>query len=453
MVKPCPAMRVPCFIEECKAGCKLRREPEGEHSIFCSHYNIVCRNIMCIRNKGCIGRSNDNIQPDVVQPRMKLMIATKLTRKCPVAVAPHDLCDDPDCVKGNECLDQKFGAIPEAKPTINVAAPTGLGTACNCPHDYKVCQMAECDAGNNCYLRRQSAPYSSGVVHQYKPAAPPCHQGMISIGWVNKAEILLGRNSAADNWIEEEQGKLALVIGLLGFSYINEQMIRANMSAQNIPGIMDLTITAKAPPNLVLDWPDFKAMKMERSWWDKLVDIISKLDGCVLIYCAGGHGRTGTVASIIASLAGLVPQDTCPVEWLRSVYCSHAVESNEQLDYIEAITGRKVTATAYKQPSFPTHKQVAPGVYISQKKKTSGSSVGKAKHKADRSYPQRLSIKKWKQWWRKVDKRGEYAAIATITRPKDIPDGTIFKIGKRSWSWCADEHIFLEYKQPKEADK
>lgn len=81
---------------------------------------------------------------------------------------------------------------------------------------------------------------------------------------------------------------------------------------------------------------------MTRAHWQSLVDAFSRLPGRIAVYCDGGHGRTGTALAILASLGGLVPEDACPVEWVRKRYCSSAVETDEQIEYIEAITGRSV---------------------------------------------------------------------------------------------------------------
>jgi protein-tyrosine phosphatase len=47
----------------------------------------------------------------------------------------------------------------------------------------------------------------------------------------------------------------------------------------------------------------------------------------VCIACHGGHGRTGTLLAAVAVIMYGVED---PVEWVREVYCSHAVESKIQ---------------------------------------------------------------------------------------------------------------------------
>lgn len=60
----------------------------------------------------------------------------------------------------------------------------------------------------------------------------------------------------------------------------------------------------------------------------------------VVIYCQGGHGRTGTVVSAMLPLLVANAQTVLmpnPVSWLRKVYCKEVVESKEQLDWIKKI--------------------------------------------------------------------------------------------------------------------
>lgn len=58
----------------------------------------------------------------------------------------------------------------------------------------------------------------------------------------------------------------------------------------------------------------------------------------VLVRCAGGHGRTGVVLCALAVAAG-VTQGADPIAWLRQRYCTEAVETEEQFDYIEWLSG------------------------------------------------------------------------------------------------------------------
>jgi len=59
----------------------------------------------------------------------------------------------------------------------------------------------------------------------------------------------------------------------------------------------------------------------------------------VLVYCMGGHGRTGSILAALIAL--LEPGVRDVVDEVRKRYCEHAVESNgqkEALDYVRVRT-------------------------------------------------------------------------------------------------------------------
>ena len=111
---------------------------------------------------------------------------------------------------------------------------------------------------------------------------------------------------------------------------------------------------------LGVSWPDYGVIKWDRGLFEQLLEAIKndKLE-TVYVCCVGGHGRTGTMISILAGLSGVIPKDECPVEWLRKKYCENVVESQEQLDYVAAITGLKVSASPGK--AYSTYTQVNAG--------------------------------------------------------------------------------------------
>lgn len=62
----------------------------------------------------------------------------------------------------------------------------------------------------------------------------------------------------------------------------------------------------------------------------------------LLIYCSGGHGRTGTfLASLIAILE---PETPDPIAAIRARYCQLAVETAEQARSIFALRGKRLPA-------------------------------------------------------------------------------------------------------------
>ena len=99
------------------------------------------------------------------------------------------------------------------------------------------------------------------------------------------------------------------------------------------------------PAILYIDWDDGGVpVGLSVAWWEHLAKYVRTIKGDGVVCCIGGHGRTGTVLSILAAKLGLVPQEEDPVAWVRDHYCPDAVETNGQIMYIERMTGCKVHA-------------------------------------------------------------------------------------------------------------
>jgi len=85
-----------------------------------------------------------------------------------------------------------------------------------------------------------------------------------------------------------------------------------------------------------LDWPDFGTITLPREFWDKLIAYIRTNNQKTLVFCQGGHGRTGTaLACLIVCSMNWTAQDA--IDWIRKNYCSSAIETYEQRLYIEKI--------------------------------------------------------------------------------------------------------------------
>jgi hypothetical protein len=104
-------------------------------------------------------------------------------------------------------------------------------------------------------------------------------------------------------------------------------------------------------PFMTVDWPDGGVPPFQRKWWEGLRKALEEVKGDVVIFCQGGHGRTGTAASILAGMEGLTKKG-CPVRWVRKHYCTKAVETTAQINYISEILGIKVK----EQGSYVTAK-------------------------------------------------------------------------------------------------
>jgi hypothetical protein len=87
-------------------------------------------------------------------------------------------------------------------------------------------------------------------------------------------------------------------------------------------------------PHEHVAWPDFGVPDP-----NKLTSALQRLlvrarrGELVEIGCIGGHGRTGSALACLAVLTGTPPH--AAVEWVRATYCSDAVETDAQREFVE----------------------------------------------------------------------------------------------------------------------
>ena len=113
---------------------------------------------------------------------------------------------------------------------------------------------------------------------------------------------------------------------------------------------LGLTIPGLTTKYVRIEWQDFGVPALDAGQWKAIAKALSR-EKSVYVACMGGHGRTGTCLAILGHFWGCLPKDMDPVDWLRKVYCSEAVENAKQAAYITAMTGRTVSLTnTWKAP-------------------------------------------------------------------------------------------------------
>ncbi len=89
-----------------------------------------------------------------------------------------------------------------------------------------------------------------------------------------------------------------------------------------------------------IHWPDFGVPADDDATARSIVEAFRRAQGgeSVEVCCYGGKGRTGTILSCMAVLAG-VPSDQA-VEWVRANYSPKAVERDAQARWVEWFSSR-----------------------------------------------------------------------------------------------------------------
>lgn len=249
-----------------------------------------------------------------------------------------------------------------------------------CPVDGEICALGKCVVGNACHWDdyypndKSDGKPGDGIMtdRQFAPATIPihstpqsqsttyktynvaafkrdCHKPMTRItGGPHAISLALGGRSDWLGWRERADITLHLT-GRTMFMH-EPETVMGNDEARSIlpPSLLHDTKGAR----IAIEWPDFEVPELGAVWWNDFIAwAIEQAERATIaepftiaVHCEGGHGRTGTAAAILACGFDMVPEGQCPVTWLRNVYCSSAVESDEQIRYITLVTGREVKA-------------------------------------------------------------------------------------------------------------
>jgi protein-tyrosine phosphatase len=82
-----------------------------------------------------------------------------------------------------------------------------------------------------------------------------------------------------------------------------------------------------------LDWPDYGITGLPRQFWIDLLNYLDENKFKMVVFCLGGHGRTGTAIASMLVVLGYEPLTA--IKWVRENYCDEAIESASQEQYIK----------------------------------------------------------------------------------------------------------------------
>lgn len=99
-----------------------------------------------------------------------------------------------------------------------------------------------------------------------------------------------------------------------------------------------------------IDWRDFGLPSNYVVAFEAMVEVIerSQRGEKVEIGCIGGHGRTGTALACIAVILGMTPDEA--IKHVRTQYCSHTIETDEQEWFVEWVDAQMRGVKAPPQP-------------------------------------------------------------------------------------------------------
>jgi hypothetical protein len=161
-------------------------------------------------------------------------------------------------------------------------------------------------------------PKSYGLPYNYKK----CHHNGAAAIELSCGRTIGGASSRA-NYVP---GKTHLIVDCASdrFSYTEFKLSgRANPLSKLIDGRDWMS----------LRWEDGCAPQVKPGFWKTLIEQLSSPGDHIVFTCVGGHGRTGTaMAGVLIEYCGMDPIEA--VSFIRDKYCSCAVETAEQEQYL-----------------------------------------------------------------------------------------------------------------------
>lgn len=124
---------------------------------------------------------------------------------------------------------------------------------------------------------------------------------------------------------------------------LDEFDVAVNLTGSAVAGEHHIPIPAlkkwetfPASTEIVLDWPDYGVVNFPVEFWEELIEAVKGEGGKMVLFCQGGHGRTGTALACLMIVHLGYGADEA-IDWIRDNYCAKAIESKKQEDYIRRI--------------------------------------------------------------------------------------------------------------------
>lgn len=159
-----------------------------------------------------------------------------------------------------------------------------------------------------------------------------CHAGNLHVFNIGKVKIYAGGESRGVDISKAD----ILIPGVP-----HKELTLSGLTAKIFPNLAKCLVTRPVLPTACADGSAPRLFVFE---WEAIIkDLLAiKEEKIALVWCVGGHGRTGTILAVLYGLTH--PNGGDPVVAIRKLYCKNVVETQIQIDYIQKMTGIKVAA-------------------------------------------------------------------------------------------------------------
>jgi hypothetical protein len=235
--------------------------------------------------------------------------------------ANRRLAEDSDQLAELFCAERQPVSVPSGEPNYEVTEPERDGERSDCMEERRhVYAPAIWRRIRGIRLRSRGMDGSStrGWAFPLCPHRPQCVLNGQS-GW----SVWTG----AEGDCMQRMGTFQLLLNLTGTSVLSRHIVP-------VPELQRWEEPA-ALPEIVLNWPDMGIVSLPRRFWEELAEYLTNTQQKMLVFCVGGHGRTGTALACLMVVCGWTSEDA--IAWIRTNYCQRAIETREQERYVMQI--------------------------------------------------------------------------------------------------------------------
>lgn len=169
----------------------------------------------------------------------------------------------------------------------------------------------------------------------------PIHKGHNVVFTLNEGKTQVC--GAEKPHIDDEGAALVIDLTGPGFTYSStpaRPFVESKLDWFPVDELNAVAVPIKeksSAPYVNFDWKDMSVPPVGFEFWMKLAEALP--EGKVIIFCQGGHGRTGTALAALLTVTTTLSSKTIIDEIVRKAHCSKALETQAQCDYIAKLCG------------------------------------------------------------------------------------------------------------------